>query len=335
VRYAMPIQIAGRSVSRLGLGCMGMSWGYERSAGSGKTECIATLHAALDAGITLFDTAEVYGPYENEQFLGDALRTVLLSERERITIATKFGFEINAKGKIQGACGTPENAKRALEGSLRRLGIDHVDVYYLHRKDPQVPIEESVGAMAALVREGKARAIGLSEVSAATLRRAHAVHPVAAVQSEYSLFERHAETEVLPACRELGITFVAYSPLGRGLLTGKSKAAGAYAKSDSRRMFPRFQGENYERNLARIAPLFALASARHVAPASLALGWLLSRPQVLPLFGTTRRVALAENLAAMQLPWNDALDSALSEAFPLGAAFGERYHAGGLRLVES
>ena len=227
----------GLKVSALGLGCMGMSWGY---GARDDDESVATLHAALEGGVTLLDTAEVYGPFTNEQLLGHALQ----GQRDRVVIATKFGFRIGADGRIEGTDSRPEHVKEAVEGSLRRLGVQHIDLLYQHRVDPQVPIEDTVGAMADLVRDGKVRFLGLSEASAATLRRAHAVHPISALQSEYSLWERGVESSVLPTCRELGIGFVAYSPIGRGFLSGVRKSAAEYqTEGDLRQLMPRFQAK--------------------------------------------------------------------------------------------
>jgi aryl-alcohol dehydrogenase-like predicted oxidoreductase len=329
------IKLGDKQVSRIALGCMGMQVGPAQPQRL-RAEYEATLRAALDAGITALDTAEVYGPYENERFLGEVLRDTLTNPRERarISLATKFGFLMDEKGHIRGACGTPKNARAALEGSLLRLGLEYVDIYYLHRKDPEVPIEESVGAMADLVREGKARAIGLSEVSGDTLKRAHSTYKIAALQSEYSLLERHVEQRILPMCRELGVAFVAYSPLGRGLLTGASKPAEAYGKRDTRRMLPRFQGENYASNQMRLAPFFAFAKERGLAPATVALAWLKAQAGVVPLFGTSRRGGLAQNLAALELALDDETVAALSAMMPAGIAIGERYHPGAMRLID-
>ena len=240
---------AGLTVSALGLGCMGMSGTYGSPASREPAEALATLDLALELGVTLLDTAEVYGPYANEELLGRALA----GRRERFVVASKFGFRIGAGGEITGCDGSAANARRACEASLRRLRIETIDLYYLHRLDPAVPIEETVGAMAALVRAGKVRHLGLSEVSAATLRRAAAVHPIAALQSEYSLFERGIEREILPACRALGVGVVPFAPLGRGFLAGAARRAAEYQDGDFRGSLPRFQGENFDRNAALIA----------------------------------------------------------------------------------
>lgn len=262
------------TVSAVGLGCMGMSFAYGEAD---ESQSIRTLHRAIELGVDFFDTAEVYGPYENEKLLGKALK----GRRDRVVIATKFGFRIDpgkpAAEAIKGVDGRPENAKTVAEASLKRLGTDVIDLYYQHRVDPAVPIEETVGAMAELVKEGKVRAIGLSEASAATIRRAHAVHPIAAIQSEYSLWSRDPEQEVLDTCRELGIGFVPYSPLGRGMLTGTIRKVEDLAADDFRRSLPRFQEENFEANAALVATLERLAMERGVTAAQLALAWVVNQ----------------------------------------------------------
>ncbi len=323
----------GPTVSALGLGCMGMSDTYGSPASRDPAEARATLDAALELGVTLLDTAEAYGPHRNEELL----RPLLAGRRERLVIATKFGFRFGADGATDGLDGTPENARRACEGSLARLGVDCIDLYYLHRLDPSVPIEETVGAMAALVRAGKVRHLGLSEVSAETLRRAVAVHPIAALQSEYSLFERGAEREVLPACRALGVGFVPFSPLGRGLLTGKARPAEDYAADgDYRQSLPRFQGEAYAANLALVRQLERLATRRGCSAAQLALAWLLAQGRdIVPIPGAGRRSHLRENLAAAALALPSCDQMALEEMFPRGAATGERYDPAMLRLVDA
>jgi aryl-alcohol dehydrogenase-like predicted oxidoreductase len=321
----------GLSVSALGIGCMGMSGTYGSAATRDPAEALATLELALELGINFVDTAEVYGPYRNEELLGRALA----GRRDRFVVASKFGFRMDADGAISGCDGSPANARRACEGSLRRLGIETLDLYYLHRLDPAVPIEETVGAMAELVRAGKVRHLGLSEVSAATLRRAAAVHPIAALQSEYSLFERGIEREVLPACRALGVGIVPFAPLGRGFLAGAAQRAEEYRDGDFRGSLPRFQAENFDRNLALVRSLERLAARRGCTAAQLALAWLLAQGRdVVPIPGARQRVHLAENAAAagVVLPACDLM--ALEETFPRGAVAGERYSQADLRFVD-
>ncbi len=318
----------GPTVSAIGLGCMGMTWAYE---GRDEVEAIATVHEALDLGVTFFDTAEVYGPFTNEELLGKALT----GKRDRVVIATKFGFTFTADGKITGTDSRPEHVREVVEGSLRRLGTDRIDLLYQHRVDPNVPIEETVGAMAGLVREGKVRYLGLSEASPATLRRAQAVHPIAALQSEYSLWERGVERQVLPACRELGIGFVPYSPLGRGFLTGAGKRADQYAEGDSRRNLPRFQGANYDRNAALAAAVRTKAAAVGCTPAQFALAWLLHRGNdIVPIPGTKRRKYLRDNLGAVAVRLSPADMEWVDRTFPVGAAAGERYSEAALRMID-
>ncbi|MEI8299820.1 MAG: aldo/keto reductase [Pseudomonadota bacterium] len=323
----------GPIVSALGLGCMGMSDTYGSAASRNPAEAQATLEAALELGVTFLDTAEVYGPYGNEELL----RPLLGRQRGRLVVATKFGFRIGADGAITGLDGTPDNARSACEGSLRRLGVDCIDLYYLHRLDPAVPVEETVGAMAELVQAGKVRHLGLSEVSAMTLRRAVAVHPIAALQSEYSLFERSVEREVLPACRALGVAFVPFSPLGRGLLTGKLRSADDYAaEGDYRQSLPRFQGDHYAANLALVRQLEGLAARRGCTAAQLALAWLLGQGRdIVPIPGAGRRTHLQENIAAAQLTLTACEQMALEEMFPRGAAAGARYDEAMLRLIDT
>ncbi len=281
-------------------------------------EAIATLHRAMDRGITHFDTAEVYGPYANEAFLG----RVLAEYRGRITIATKFGWRI-VDGKIEGLDSRPEGIRNSVDGSLRRLGTDCLDLLYQHRLDRTIPIEEVVGVMGDLVREGKVRHLGLCEVGTRTIRRAHAVHPIAAIQSEYSLWERGLETEVLPCLRELGISLVAFAPLGRGFLTGLAKPATDLADNDWRRGDPRLSGENFAKNRAAAAPLFRIAGERGVPPSQIAVAWLLQRGEdVIPIPGTKRRAYLEENIAAVDLTLTESEEEQLS--IPISVA-GERY----------
>ena len=308
-----------------------MSWAYDTPAARDENEAIATIHAALHLGVTLFDTAEVYGPWTNEELLGRALAP----HRERVVIATKFGFRIDDDGKTKGQDGTPDNARRACDASLKRLGVECIDLYYLHRVDQSVPIEDTVGAMADLVRAGKVRHLGLSEASAATLRRAVAVHPIAALQSEYSLFERGVEADVLPACRELGVGFVPYSPLGRGMLTGHARPGNEAPEGDFRRVQPRYADGNFHQNMALVATLTNLASEKGCTPAQLALAWLLAQgDDIVPIPGSKRRAHLAENMAAADVRLTTAEITALNAAFPPGAAAGDRYPQPMMKMVD-
>lgn len=318
----------GLTVSALGLGCMCMSWAYGTAD---EAEAIATIHEAIDRGITFLDTAEVYGPFENENLVGRAVR----DRRERVVLATKFGFNIGPDGKIAGANSKPEYVKKTADASLARLGTDHIDLLYQHRVDPAVPIEETVGAMAELVRAGKVRYLGLSEASPRTLRRAQAVHPISALQSEYSLFERNVEAEVLPTCRELGIGFVPYSPLGRGFLTGQVKRAEEYAANDNRRNFPRFQGANYDRNMALVNAIKELAARLGATPGQVALAWLLHQgPDIVPIPGTKRRTYLRENALAASLKLAPADLAWLAERLPPTAVAGERYYEQAMGMLD-
>ncbi|MEV5966840.1 aldo/keto reductase [Kribbella sp. NPDC051952] len=323
-------QLGDLTVSCLGLGCMGMSQSY--GVTSDETESIATLHAAIDAGCTFIDTADVYGDGENEELVGRALA----GRRDEVVLATKFGFK-RPGGALDVPTvvdGSPAYAAQALDASLRRLGVDHVDLWYLHRRDPQVPIEETVGAMAAQVEAGKVRYLGLSEVNGDTVRAAHAVHPISAVQSEWSLWTRDPETVVLPTLRELGIGFVPFSPLGRGFLTGQLKSPDDFEPDDMRRGLPRFTGENFQRNLDLVDRVKELATARGVTPGQLALAWLLAQGNdVAPIPGTKRRTYLAENLGAADVTLSAEELAALDEAFPADAVSGQRYQQGGMDLV--
>jgi aryl-alcohol dehydrogenase-like predicted oxidoreductase len=312
----------GLEVAALGLGCMGMSAFYK--TGADAAECEATLVEAVDAGVTLFDTAEVYGPYTNEELLGRVLGG---SRRDKVVLATKFGFDLaQPSGTGWGLDSRPDHIREVVEQSLRRLGTDRIDLLYQHRVDPRVPIEEVVGTMAELVRAGKVRYLGLSEASATTLRRAHAVHPISALQSEYSLFERGVESAVLPACRELGIGLVPYSPLGRGFLTGQRTRAEDFPEGDSRRSQPRLQAGNFDANLRLLEKLEAVAARAGATPGQVALAWLLAQgPDIVPIFGTTRRTRLRENLAATGVRLASCDQFLLDQVFAPGKTAGERY----------
>jgi aryl-alcohol dehydrogenase-like predicted oxidoreductase len=316
----------GPAISAIGLGCMGMSDFY------GATEdarSVAVIHRALELGLDFFDTADMYGIGANEALLGRALR----DRRDRARIATKFGNVRAADGTFLGVNGRPEYVRRACEASLARLGVDTIDLYYQHRVDPATPIEDTVGAMAELVREGKVRWLGLSEAAPDTLRRAHAVHPIAALQTEYSLWSREPEDELLALCAELGVTFVAYSPLGRGFLTGAIRRVDDLDPNDWRRSNPRFSGENLSANLGLADAVHELAGENGCTPAQLALAWLLSHPGVVPIPGTRRIERLEENVAAADLVLDAGERARLETAIPRGAAAGERYPAGGMRAV--
>ena len=320
----------GLTVSALGLGCMGMTWAY--SGGGDAAEAEATLLEAVDAGVTLFDTAEVYGPFTNERMVGRLLKG---ERRDRVILATKFGFRIAADGQISGLDSRPDHIREVVEASLERLGTDRIDLLYQHRVDPAVPIEDVVGAMAGLVQAGKVRYLGLSEASPATVRRAHAVHPISALQSEYSLWERGIEAEVLPTCRALGIGVVPYSPLGRGFLTGALTRAEDLPEGDFRRNQPRLQGDNYDRNMALVARLRGLATRVGASPAQVALAWLLGQgPDVVPIFGTTRRARLRENLAAVSLKLAACDQFLLDQTFAPDTVSGARYNEAGLALLD-
>lgn len=318
----------GLEVSALGLGCMGMSQSYGEAD---EAESIATLHRALELGVTFLDTAEVYGPFHNEELLGRALA----GKRDRAVVATKFGFDLPGGARTGGLDSRPEHVRAAVEGSLRRLRTDRIDLLYQHRVDPAVPIEDVVGAMSRLVGEGKVRYLGLSEAGARTIRRAHAVHPITALQSEYSLWERNLEPELLPLLRELGIGLVAFSPLGRGFLTGAVRRAEEYPDTDFRRRDPRFQGANYDANVRAADAVRALAARRGATPGQLALAWLLHEgDDIVPIPGTKRRRYLEENVAAGAIALSPAERAELDAALSPGKVAGPRYDEDRMRTVD-
>jgi aryl-alcohol dehydrogenase-like predicted oxidoreductase len=320
----------GPHVSAIGLGCMGMTDFY--TTGIDTREAIATLHRALELGVTLLDTADMYGPYTNEELIGKAIA----GKRDEVFLASKFGFVRDpANPAARGVNGRPEYIRTAIDGTLKRLGVDTLDLYYQHRVDPEVAIEESVGAMAELVKQGKVRYLGLSEASAASLERAHKVHPISALQSEYSLWSRDQEDNgCLETCRRLGIAFVPYSPLGRGFLTGTLKSPEDFAADDYRRSSPRFQGENFAKNLLLVDKVQALAAEKGVTAGQLALAWVLTQGDYLiPIPGTKQRKYLEENVAAVDIVLSPAEAAALASIFPAGATAGLRYTEASMGLV--
>jgi len=323
-----PLGSQGLTASQIGLGCMGMSefYGEQNDA-----ESIKTIQKAFDLGVTFYDTANMYGPFTNEILVGKAIK----SFRNEITLATKFGIVRDpANPTARGVNGKPDYVKSCCEASLKRLGVDVIDLYYLHRKDPDTPIEETIGAMAELVKEGKVKGIGLSEVNVATLRKAHATYPLSALQSEYSLWSREPENEIIPACKELGIAFVAYSPLGRGFLTGKIKSFEDLDEDDFRRSSPRFQGENFNKNLQLVEKIEAIAKEKNCTPSQLALAWVMAEEDfIFPIPGTKRVKYVEENVKAVDVKLSEQDLKQIEDVFPKNAAAGLRYTEAGMKTV--
>jgi len=327
----MEIKALGRqglTASQIGLGCMGMSEFYGEH---NDAESIKTIQKAFDLGVTFYDTANMYGPFTNEILVGKAIKPF----RSEITLATKFGIVRDpANPTARGVNGKPDYVKSCCEASLKRLGVDVIDLYYLHRRDPDTPIEETIGAMAELVKEGKVRGIGLSEVNVETLRKAHATYPLSALQSEYSLWSREPEDEIIPACKELGIAFVAYSPLGRGFLTGQIKSFGDLDEDDFRGTSPRFQGENFNKNLLLVKKIEAIAKEKNCTPSQLALAWVIAQEDfIFPIPGTKRVKYVEENVKAVDVKLSEHDLEQIEDVFPKNAAVGSRYTEAGMKTV--